>query len=94
MDELLRESQENAPVSFLVGGGGFDAADVLAELAAGAWAEDDAAPGLRAGDPAGGDQGMLGSAFVMLLSDSVLAGWALLSRGLVCPILAMLASSQ
>lgn len=70
--EELRESQENAPVNFLVGAGLFCEGAVFAELAAGATTEDEVAPGLRAGEAAGGDHGMLGSALVILLSDNVL----------------------
>lgn len=73
LDEL-RESQENAPVSFLEGAGLLCEEAVFAELAAGAGAavEDEVAPGLRAGEAVGGDHGMLGSALVILLSDNVL----------------------
>lgn len=67
----FRDSQEKAPVSFLVGGGGCDTVVV----GRGAVVAVDDAPGLFAGDvPAGGDQGMEGRALVMLLRDNVLGG--------------------
>lgn len=72
----FRESQEKGLVSFLLGGAGGLLSD---EEAGGAAAAAAAAPagagaGLLEGDSAGGDHGIVGNEFVMLLKDNVLLG--------------------
>lgn len=67
LDTEFRESHEKGLVSFRLGGGGATgggATDVTE-----GW-------GLFAGDSAGGDHGIAGSAFVMLLKDRVLLAWS------------------